>query len=169
MRLIGKVCKVGLATAILSVLLAPGTAISASGDNQCWKYRKAERGFARKINLERSDVSLGKLKIDPELSKVARKHAKTMAGQGTIFHQTSTQLGTRVTNWTMLGENVGVGATVTSLHNAFMNSPGHAANVLRNNYVYHGIGTVRKDGRLYVTVVFQASRNPGTTLSMPRC
>lgn len=159
----------GIAAALLTVVVPPGTAVGGTGDNQCWNVKTPERKFARKINKERLAVSLGRLRLDPELSKVARKHSRKMAAEGTIFHQTSDQLRARVTNWDLLGENVGVGATVASLHEAFMNSPGHAANVLRSTFVHHGVGVVKSGGRIYVTMVFQATKNPGTTLKMPSC
>ena len=156
----------------LLVALTPATAIhavAATGDNKCYRYRSAERAFHKKINRARSAVGKVGLKLDPELSKVARVHAKAMARQGQIFHQSSSQLGSRVTRWSSLGENVGMGSTVTSLHSAFMNSPGHKANVLLTSFRNVGVGTVEKNGRLWVVVVFESRLNPGTRLNMPRC
>jgi uncharacterized protein YkwD len=144
-------------------------AVAATGDNKCYRFRTAEKGFRRKINSSRNAAGKSRLKLDPELSKVARVHTRKMARQGSIFHQSSSQLGSRVTRWTSLGENVGVGSTVTSLHKAFMNSPGHKANILYSGFRNVGVGTKRRNGRLYVTVVFESRLNPGTRLSMPRC
>jgi len=154
------------------VALTPSSAleaVAATGDNQCYRFRRAEKVFKKKINRARLAVGQRRLKLDPELGKVARVHAKAMARKGTIFHQSSSQLGSRVTRWSSLGENVGVGSTVKSLHRAFMNSVGHKANVLYPGFRNVGVGTVRKNGRLYVTVVFESRLNPGTKLSMPKC
>jgi uncharacterized protein YkwD len=156
----------------LLVALSPSAAfeaVAATGDNKCYRFRAAEKSFRRKINLSRTAAGKVKLKLDPELGKVARVHTRKMARQGTIFHQSSSQLGSRVTRWSSLGENVGVGNTVTSLHKAFMNSPGHKANILYSGFRNVGVGTVKKNGRLYVTVVFESRLNPGTSLSMPKC
>lgn len=156
----------------LLVALTPTAAleaVAATGDNKCYRFRRAEKGFRRKINNSRVAAGKARLKLDPELGKVARVHARKMARQGTIFHQSSSQLGGRVTRWSSLGENVGVGSTVRSLHRAFMNSPAHKANILYSAFRNVGTGTVRKNGRLYVTVVFESRLNPGTRLSMPRC
>jgi uncharacterized protein YkwD len=156
----------------LLVSLTPANsihAVAAAGDNPCYRFRSAEKAFVRKINSARSAVGKSSLKLDPELGKVARVHAKAMARQGQIFHQSHSQLGSRVTRWSSLGENVGVGSTVTSLHSAFMNSPGHKANVLFTSFRNVGVGTVSKDGRLWVVVVFESQLNPGTRLSMPNC
>jgi uncharacterized protein YkwD len=161
-----------IAVGAVSLSLIPSTSISAAaatGDNQCYRFRRAERSFQRKINFARQVAGKAALKLDPELGKVARVHARAMARRRQIFHQSSSQLGTRVTRWSSLGENVGVGSTVTSLHTAFMNSPGHRANILYSSFRNVGVGTVRKGGRMWVVVVFESQLNPGTRLSMPTC
>jgi uncharacterized protein YkwD len=140
-----------------------------AGDNSCWDYRRAERGFARKMNAERSDRGLSKLSLDPELSKAARVHTNEMIRRNELYHTPSSTLGRRVTNWIVLGENVGVGGTVASLHEAFMNSQGHRDNVLYSTYRHVGIGTRKAHGRLWVTIIFEAVTDPGTSLRMPSC
>ena len=159
--------------AVLASLLVPAMAVAA--EDACWSYTKAEKRFKKKINDERILDELVKLKLDPELSKAARKHTKEMIQANKknpdkgLFHSTSKQFRNRVTNWSLIGENVGVGGGVKSLHNAFMNSPGHAANVLHLLFRYVGIGVRRYDGRMWVTVIFSAGGNPGTSLKMPSC
>jgi len=64
---------------------------------------------------------------------------------------------------------LGVGGSVESLHEAFMNSPAHKANIVYTPFKHVGIGTNWDDGRLWVTVIFEATTNPGTRLSMPSC
>ncbi len=158
-----------VAISLLATLLTPPTISTAGGDNTCWRYKRAEKKFASKMNNARTARLVARLRLDPELSKVARVHNRAMVRAGSIFHQSSTQLGGRVVGWSLLGENVGVGGTVASLHEAFMNSQAHKDNILRETFNHVGVGTKRRDGRLYVTVVFQAVHNPGTTLRMPRC
>ena len=160
-----------LAMALAATLLAPMTSAIAAptGSSACWDYKASERKFARKANVERMELGLGKYRLDPELSKVARKHTKEMIRANDLFHTTSDQLRSRVTNWRLLGENVGVGSTVDSLHTAFMNSPAHAANILHGSYKFQGVGVATANGRMWVTVIFADSSNPGTTLPMPSC
>lgn len=170
-----------IATAALLLSVAPiasaeilassldGVSALGAGDNTCWTYKDSERGFARKINSERSLEGIGKLSLDPELSKVALKHTWEMVNRSDLYHTPSDKLRRRVTNWTILGENVGVGGGVSSLHDAFMNSPDHAANVLYTTFQHLGVGVVKKAGRMWVTVIFEAVADPGTTLSMPSC
>lgn len=138
-------------------------------DSACWNYKPAERGFARKLNAARIAGGLSKLSLDPELSRVARKHTQEMWGRNELYHTPSDKLRHRVTNWTIIGENVGVGGTVSSLHQAFMDSPAHRDNVLYTAFRHVGIGTSKKHDRLWVTVIFEAVADPGTTLSMPTC
>lgn len=123
----------------------------------------------KKVNVARINAGFGKLRLDPQLSKAARVHTKEMARRATLYHTPSTTLRSRVTNWIVLGENVGVGDGVSSLHQAFMNSPAHRDNVLHGGYRHVGIGTKRVDGRLWVTVLFEGVSDPGTTLWMRRC
>lgn len=148
--------------------LATGTTASTSGTT-CWRYRSSERAFADKMNLARRVHGVGRMYLDKQLSRVARKHTYAMDSQNRLYHTASYKLKRRVTRWIVLGENVGVGSTVTSLHKAFMNSPAHRANILYSRFQYVGVGVRNSNGRMWVTVVFESRRNPGTRLSMPPC
>ncbi|CAB4716910.1 MAG: hypothetical protein F2934_02785 [Actinobacteria bacterium] len=63
--------------------------------------------------------------------------------------------------WARAGENVGTvpdGGTVLSLHNAFMNSASHRANILHVQYNAVGVGvTFDANGALFVTFEFIAT------------
>ncbi len=142
---------------------------AASADSTCWDYRPSERAFAERINLARSVVGKGRLNLDPELSKSARRHTYEMTSRATLYHTPTNVLMRRVTNWSTLGENVGVGGEVQSLHSAFMASPAHRDNILYPTFRYVGIGVRESDGRMWVTVLFEAAGNPGTRLRMPSC
>jgi hypothetical protein len=142
---------------------------AAARNNRCWRAKPAERRFLKKMNQARRRGNRGSLRFDPELSKVARKHTWEMVRRGTLYHTSSDQLRRRVVRWQLLGENVGVGGAVGSLHRAFMHSAGHRANVLRSTFNHSGVGVRKSGGRMWVTVIFQARDNPGTRLKMPRC
>lgn len=144
-------------------------AAASTTDSKCWVVKRDEQGFARKMNLARQAVGKRKLSLDPELSKVARKHTREMVDRDLLYHTSSDALRRRVTHWAILGENVGVGSAVDSLHAAFMASPGHKENILYTSFRHVGVGTKPAGGRLWVTVIFQARDDPGTTLRMPRC
>ncbi|MFN2488311.1 MAG: CAP domain-containing protein [Actinomycetota bacterium] len=158
---------VGASAAVLLGTLIPVT--NATAGRGCWSYKGGERKFAEKMNAARRKSGRRAFQLDPELSKVARKHTRAMTGNNLLFHSTSVQLRNRVTNWTWLGENVGVGGGVRSLHKAFMRSPAHKSNILERQSRHIGVGTRRAHGRLWVTVIFQSKADPGTTLQMPSC
>ena len=155
--------------AILAMALISSPVQAGSGASTCWNYKASERKFARKINRARSSRSIAKLRLDPELSKAARVQTRKMIRNRSLFH--TRNLGSKVTNWTIVGENVGMtSGGVDSLHRAFMNSSGHRANILRSGYRFMGVGARRSaDGRLWVTVIFSGVRNPGTSFKMPSC
>lgn len=156
-----------LSVSIASVVLAALIPVSPATGATCWSYSAKERAFAKKINSARGRHDVGRLRLDPELSKVAMKQTRAMIRKRLLHH--TSNLGRRVTNWTMLGENVGYGGTVGSLHTTFMRSAPHKRNILTRQFKYVGVGTKKAHGHLWVTVVFQATRNPGTTLRMPKC
>lgn len=162
-----KILAAGLSAAVALVFTPVSTALAA--DSTCYKFRRAERAFARKTNKARGNHNVAKLRLDPELSRVARKQTRRMVRKDLLHHTSSDALGRRVTNWVSLGENVGVGGTVSSLQKAFMDSTGHRHNILNSSYRYVGIDALKKDGRLWVTVIFEGRRNPGTRLRMPSC
>ena len=151
------------------VMAGPFNSVVAEAGSNCFQNKPAELGFFNKINVERRSRSRVQLRLDPHLTKVARKHSREMTARNLLHHTSTTNLRRRVTHWQTLGENVGVGGTVESLHRAFMESPSHRENVLYGSFRHVGIGTRERHGRLWVTVVFEAETNPGTTLRMPSC
>ena len=58
-----------------------------------------------------------------------------------------------VPQWQLIGENIGTGFAVQSLHDSFMASGGHRANIL-GNYNRVGIGVVTQGERIWVTFDF---------------
>ncbi|MEA2498272.1 MAG: hypothetical protein QOH26_677 [Actinomycetota bacterium] len=147
----------------------PVASSSQEGTSSCWSPRTSESGFAQKINEVRRAAGRGALRLDPELSRAARYHTWQMAHKDVLYHTPADRLKRRVTNWVVLGENVGVGGSVQSLHDAFMNSPAHKDNIMLPGFTYVGIGASQRGNRLWVTVIFEAATNPDTPLRMPAC
>ena len=153
-------CFTGALCSILFFTLLPTTSASAA----CYRPTRAERSFVRKMNNAREDAGKAPLKLDREVSKVSKVHTKEMVIDESLHHTSTTVLSKRVTNWTLLGENVGVGGNVSSLHQAFMNSPAHKANIMLGSFKYVGVGVMKDDGRMWVTVTFEAKSDPGSPL-----
>jgi Cysteine-rich secretory protein family/S-layer homology domain len=121
----------------------------------------AEADFLSKINATRAAHGLETLRVDDGLRSHARIHSEEMADADDIYHSTSSELiAAAGAGWSGLAENVGVGSSTTSLHNAFLASPAHKKNIL-GDYNYVGIGTDTSGGRLYVTVVFMRNGDTG--------
>lgn len=111
-----------------------------------------EQRFVELINAERRAVGAGSLEVHPDLVEGARRHAERMAAEGKIFHNQN--LGDVTDGWQLLGENVGRGGNIETLHQAFMDSPGHRDNLLNPVYDLVGIGVVWSEGIPYVVEVF---------------
>lgn len=148
-----------LATILIAALATAGSGLSAGAS--------AEGDFLAKINAERSSRGLNTLSVDGSLASHARKHTQDMINAGEIYHSSEAELKAAAgSGWSAIGENVGRGGSVSSLHQAFMDSPGHRANIL-GDYNYVGIGTGTSNGVLYVTVVFMKKGSTTTTTTAP--
>ena len=153
-----------LTTALLAGLMAATLFPAGTASAACYSPNSKEKAFTRKMNNARDNAGKGSLRLDPELSKAAKVHTREMVKKDLLHHTPSDTLRRRVTNWSILGENVGVGGTVSSLHTAFMNSTAHRANILLSDFRHVGVGVINDDGRLWVTVIFEARSDPGSPL-----
>ena len=159
-RTIARLLVVGVLAATLVVTLA-GASFSQAGDST---YAAAENLFVAKINAERARAGLGSLSVDLQLTGVARNWSDQMAAAAKMSH--NPQLAGQVQgDWTRLGENVGhstyAGLSpaqfVERLHSAFMNSPGHKANVM-GDFNQVGVGVRMTSAQMWVTVNFTKAR-----------
>ena len=105
-------------------------------------------------NQDRTDHDRPTLTLDEELSVYAHKHSQAMADAGFLFHTADLAAHLKGKDWSVAGENVGVGDTLPTLEDAFMASKPHRKNILRRGYDYAGIGVVLAAGALWVTVIF---------------
>jgi hypothetical protein len=95
--------------------------------------------LAAATNGARAAAGLPALSIDGQLSAVAQAWAQHLAAVNTLSHNGA--LRGQVSNWTYLGENVGMAGDISSVQTAFMNSPEHRANILNPNYTEMGVGS----------------------------
>ena len=154
-----------VAVATLSVLPStPSPSLSESEPIGTYSFSKGERCFMRKINNMRHRRGKRALNRDKQLGYVARRHARAMARNRSIFHDGD--LGSTVTRWRRLGQNVGVGGGCKSLFKAFKSSSGHRANIL-GAWRHMGVGIDRRGGRVYVMHIFHSRRNPGNVYHYP--
>lgn len=140
-----------VAVALVAVLVAlVGPAAPAQADDV-----GDEWAFVQLINEERTRNGLAPLTHLGSMRDVARAQSIRMGQQNRLHHNPNLRddVAARVPDWQRAGENVGQGWDVEGLHRAFMNSPGHRANVL-GDYNYVGLGVVRAGGYTWVTEVF---------------
>jgi hypothetical protein len=133
----------------LTIAFAPGSVAASPGGTV-----DDEAGFISRIDAERAGAGLHRLALAGDLTAVARRHAQRMAAAGQHYH--NPDLGDEVGGWRMLGENVGKGSSVAGLHQAFMDSAPHRANILRGEFTQLGVGVARDaSGTIFVVEVFR--------------
>jgi hypothetical protein len=109
-----------------------------------------ESAFVAALNATRSKGGLPPLAVDVELRSLARDWAQHQADAGTISHANPISAGVTA-DWLKLGENVGMGGTVTAIMNAFIKSPGHYANIMDPEFTRVGVGVVWSGNTLFTT------------------
>jgi uncharacterized protein YkwD len=106
------------------------------------------------VNRFRAANGLPALAQAGDATAKAQQHANEMAASRSLVHSASLPSGIQ-SGWTALGENVGVGASVSQLEAMFEASGAHRKNMLSGAYNQIGVGVARGgDGQLYVTEFF---------------
>jgi hypothetical protein len=154
-RTTGSLVTAALAASMM-VALSPAPA-TASGPNTS--------SILSAVNSSRASVGRRPLSLRSDLSGVAHRWSQKMAASGTLKHNPN--LTGQVSGWRWVGENVGYGPDWRAVENAFMNSPGHRANILDKDYSQIGIGVVVSGGRVWITQVFRAPSGSASA-SKPR-
>jgi uncharacterized protein YkwD len=144
-----------IAATLSLVLMAAGLALTSA--SPAGAINVDEQGFFDATNAYRQANGLAPLQYDANASAVALGWSQSMASAGVLSHNPNlvAAINTYVTpDWTRIGENVGFGPTVSSIQNAFINSPPHRANIL-GDYNRVGIGVVRDaSNTIWVTLDF---------------
>jgi uncharacterized protein YkwD len=149
-----------LATAAVMVVAgvaapAPATAFTATNGV---RLNAVEARLAALINQARTSRGIPALTVTAGTTDLARDWSMTQAVRNTLYHNPYLVSGIQnhgSSSWGATAENVGRGWDADSLFAAYMNSPGHRANILDRSMRYLGIGWVeRPDGSGYNTQVF---------------
>ena len=122
-----------------------------------------EAQFIADLNQLRVSKGLVPLSPDGHLTDIARGWSAVMVQQGSLSHNPNlaAQVGG---DWRKLGENVGVGASVDWLNQAFINSPHHYENMVDPDFRDVGVGVVdTDDGNIWVTVDFEQHKSATAT------
>lgn len=119
-----------------------------------------ERGLLEAVNRSRHEQGLPRLQWDAALASAARKHATRMAESRSLSHQFSGEIslparvGQAGVRHSWLSENVAEGMSVNDLHEQFMKSPNHRANILDSDMDTIGIGVVESGGKWFAVEDF---------------
>lgn len=114
------------------------------------------------VNKERASRGLALLKLNTELSRVARIKSQDMIDKKYFSHTSPTygspfdMMQSFGLKFSAAGENIAYGQkTAAEVMNSWMNSAGHKANILSEAYTNIGIGVAKTaSGTLYWTQMF---------------
>ena len=143
-RTLARVALVAL-LALLALPLLPRPAAAAEPG--------IEQEILQLMNAERGARGLAALASRGDLQAVARPWTDRMVSDGRLRH--NPDLGAQApADWTRIGENIGYGSDARHLHDMWMASSGHRANIL-GAFNAVGIGVTRDgQGRVWATVDF---------------
>lgn len=121
-----------------------------------------ENEVVRLVNVQRTQRGLKALKQNLQLCNLARTKSQDMINSNYFSHISPTygspfnMMENAGINFSAAGENIAMGQTTPAMvMNAWMNSPGHRANILSPSYTQIGVGLAKnKNGILYWTQEF---------------
>ena len=120
----------------------------------------SESQLFESVNRERTAQGLSALQWDVSLFKAARKHALLMLNLNQLEHQLPNEPGLEArlaeagARFAVIAENIAIGPDPQTIHNGWMNSPGHRKNILDPRLTSIGIAAVRGPGGLYAVQDF---------------
>ena len=113
------------------------------------------------LNADRAANGLPPLRLSSELSALAGDYAQDMINRKFFSHTNPEgqspfdRMNQRNIRYGYAGENLAINSSVATAENAFMNSPGHRANILNSHYTQVGLGVRHSaNGSVYVVQEF---------------
>ncbi len=119
----------------------------------------AEQEMLKLINTARAQNNVAPLKIDMEVTNVARIKSQDMIDNNYFSHYSPTygspfdMMKNFGIDYVQAGENIAGNQNVQNAHNGLMNSPGHRKNILNPDFTHIGIGI--KKGSNYGNIFTQ--------------
>ena len=122
------------------------------------KIEQDEQKILDLVNNERKEAGLSELKADSEIMRVAEIKSQDMEDNNYFSHTSPTygspfdMLKSFGVSYKSAGENIAGHSTAEKAFEAWMDSPGHKANILNSSYNYTGIGVVDSNryGKMFV-------------------
>jgi hypothetical protein len=150
-KICGLLLSIAVTTTAFTAIAAPAGASAASDASQ----------FLALTNQVRAQKGLPALAAHGGLVSMAQGWSNKMAAAGDISHNPSLSA-QAPSNWQRLGENVGMGPSVSSIQQAFVNSPHHYANIVNGEFRHVGIAVAYSGTTIFVTVDFMRTFQDGT-------
>jgi hypothetical protein len=154
----------------MAVLTVPFLVLAAQAAQPQTSTRASEQALLRLANGERAAQGLAPLKWSAPLAGAAHDHALLLAQKNKLSHQLPGEPGLveRASRFgalfSIIAENVAEGPGAEKIHEQWMNSPPHRANLLNPKLNSVGIALENRDGILFAVEDF--SRATGE-LSVP--
>lgn len=115
------------------------------------------------VNDERTSRGLKPLVFDENLREIGRSHSADMFAKGYFSHfdpegkSVADRVNEANIEYQVVGENLAYAPSLELAHKGLMNSPGHRANILSEDYAKIGIGVM--DGGVYGLMFTQVFSN----------
>jgi hypothetical protein len=129
----------------------------------CAGQTVAEQYLLAAANQDRAAHGLAPVRVDARLVAAARGHAYEMARRGTISHQFAGEAdlaargGAAGAHFSRITENVAEASNAALIHDLWMHSEGHRANLLDAAVDSIGIAVIQNRGQLYAVEDFSTS------------
>ena len=145
----------GRSTAALAVLLLVAFLAQGVRAGDAHAATRGRDTMLSLTNTDRAKHDRDALALNSQLSRYAKKHSRDMAARGDLFHTEDLAGKLSGLDWSIGGENVGVGSSLDGLEDVFMASTMHRRNILRPTFDHSAVGVYRDDDeRFWVTVIF---------------
>lgn len=124
---------------------------------------RLEEQMIEMVNKERIGQGLTVVTFDTKLRDVGRKHSEDMFLRGYFSHYSpegenvADRAAEASINYIVIGENLAYAPNLNLAHTGLMNSPGHRANILSEDFNKIGIGI--QDGGVYGLMITQVFSN----------
>lgn len=126
---------------VLGVLgMIAATAMMSGILTSCETTTEDRAAVIDNVNASRAQNGLPGLAENTTLDLKADAWAERLRDDCNIYH--SNLADGAPSDWRKLGENVGRGGSIEQIHAAYLNSPGHRANILDSSYNQIGAGAV---------------------------
>lgn len=137
------------------------SAAAGVGAGAAFRYDEAaEQKILELLNQARAQRGLPPLQQNAQLQEAARAHSQLLAKRQKLSHKfggepaANERLAMTGLHFDRDGENVGLNQSAEGVHQGFMHSPPHRANILDPDYNAVGIGVVERGGNIWVTEDF---------------